>query len=137
MADVISLDNKLQQSKDKQAATIRKRKLLAARKILQCTQCALKCEKCGMQITPARARPTGPERDMRGPYRLCEGCRDEYLDYIDRLKGGGNPDNYWHNQAWMEMWQRWIHYQSATDSYLKSKEFIQLIKDLKYTRPDK
>ena len=51
MADVISLDDKLELAKDKKAALIRRRKVLAVQKVFQCTQCAFKCEKCGIQIS--------------------------------------------------------------------------------------
>ena len=64
------------------------------------------------------------------PYRFCEGCLEEYLDYINRLKGIDNPDFYWHNPAWMEGWNLWINYQGAMDRYLKSPEFKRLIKEM-------
>ena len=50
MADIISLDKKLDLAKDKKAALIRRRKVLAVQKVFQCTHCSLKCEKCGTQI---------------------------------------------------------------------------------------
>jgi hypothetical protein len=34
------------------------------------------------------------------------------------------------------MWRKWIDYQGAIDTYLKSKEFKQLLAELKDTRPD-
>ena len=36
-----------QLSKEKKAGLIRKRKLLAVKKVFQCTHCSFKCEKCG------------------------------------------------------------------------------------------
>jgi hypothetical protein len=71
------------------------------------------------------------------PYNFCEACSDEYLEYIERLKGAGDPDCYWHNEAWIDAWGKWIDYQSSVDRYLKSKEFIQLINELKHNRPEK
>ena len=134
MADVISLDEKLQLSKDKTKELIRKRKLSVVQKVLQCTHCAFKCEKCGIQMRMSH----GDSRDEHPnvPYRFCESCSEEYTDYIDRLKGGGDPDCYWRNDAWRGVWKAWIDYQSSVDSYLKSKEFIALMNELKQPTPE-
>lgn len=137
MADVISIDEKLALAKEKREALVRRRKIEAVRKVLQCTQCAFKCEKCGTQLRPGtEAGGGGEDRSYRIPYRLCESCRDEYVDYIARHQGGGDPDCYWHNDAWRELWRCWIEYQGAIDRYTKSKEFQELLKELKQNRPD-
>jgi len=70
------------------------------------------------------------------PYRFCENCLEEYLDYIERLKGRGNPDYYWHNEAWLKVWQGWIGYQNAIDQYMKTRAFTKLLKELQQTRID-
>ena len=116
---------------DRKAELTRRRKILAVEKVLQCTHCSLKCEKCGTQM---EHRPTGSDAMM--PYRFCEGCMDEYRDYIEQLKGRGDPDCYWHNDAWREAWQTWIDHRGATDRYLKSKEFLRLLEELRKNRSD-
>ena len=133
MADVISLDQKLRQSKERQAEIIRKRKILAVQKVFQCTHCAFKCEKCGTQIQAPQDQPTqgGAGKSYHIPYRFCESCTEEYIDYIERMQGRGDPDCYWHNDVWLTVWKTWIDYQSATDGYLKSKEFLQLLEEIK------
>ena len=45
-------------------------------------------------------------------------------------------DDYWHNDLWAELWKRWIDYQSAVDSYLKSKEFKKLLVELRESLSD-
>ena len=137
MANIIELDKKLKHTKEKKAEIIRKRKILAVQKIFQCMHCAFKCEKCGTQIQPDEHRQQRSISDLRVPYRFCESCAEEYIDFIERLKGKGNSEYYWHNEIWIEMWRKWIDYQGAIDTYLKSKEFKQLLAELKDTRPDK
>ena len=132
VTNVISLDDKIKLSKDKKAALIHKRKIMAVRKVLQCTQCAFKCEKCGTHIEQAH-NPETSRRTHQIPYRFCESCSEEYIDYIDRLQGKGDPECYWHNHAWLSAWKQWIDYRSASDSYLKSKEFIKLMNELRQT----
>ncbi len=136
MADVISLDKKLEITKNKKAELIRKRKVLAVQKVLQCTQCALKCEKCGIQVSHDYQRRKKEQKNLTVPYRLCESCSEEYIDYINQHQGKGDPDTYWHNESWLDLWKKWIDYQGAIDSYLKSKEFLQLLQELRQTRPD-
>ena len=135
MADIISLDDKFQLSKNRKAALVRKRKISAVQKVFQCTHCAFKCEKCGTQMTISHEGDPTRSKDTRIPYRFCESCSEEYIDYIERLKGGGDPDRYWHNDAWLGVWKAWIDYKSSVDSYLKSKEFTRLIKELKQPPP--
>ena len=134
MTKVISFKDKKDLAEEKQASLVKKRKVLAVRKVFQCSQCAFKCEKCGTQITTDSGGPAGYHRKLNVPYNFCKACTEEYLDYIERLKGAGDPDCYWHNEAWLDAWKRWIDYQSSVDRYLKSKEFIQLINELKQTR---
>lgn len=136
MTNIIELDKKLKHTKEKKAEIIRKRKILAVQKVFQCMHCAFKCEKCGTQIQPDEHRQQRAISDLRVPYRFCESCAEEYIDFIERLKGKGDPEYYWHNDIWLEMWRKWIDYQGAIDTYLKSKEFKQLLAELKDTRPD-
>lgn len=128
MGTIIPFDEKFKDVREKLDALIRKRKLLAVRKIFRCTHCVAKCEKCGIQITEDN-RPTVP--GFRTPYTFCGSCAEEYMDYIEALKGNGDPTLYWHNDAWMKMWATWIEHQGAVDSYMKSKEFEQLLDELK------
>jgi hypothetical protein len=133
VTNIISFKHKKDLAEEKQASLIRKRKVLAVRKVFQCSQCAFKCEKCGTQITTDSHGPAEYHRKLNVPYNFCEACAAEYIDYIERLKGLGDPDCYWHNEAWLDAWKRWIDYQSSVDRYLKSKEFIQLINEIKQT----
>ncbi|MDJ0781224.1 MAG: hypothetical protein QNJ22_04595 [Desulfosarcinaceae bacterium] len=128
MGELISLAKKRQDSDQEKASQERQRKIQAVRRVLQCTQCAAKCEKCGAGIATDEV---DEGRQLRIPYQLCEDCGDEYLDYIERLKGKGDAEQYWHNDAWMRIWRAWIDYQGAIDQYLKTKEFERLLTELR------
>jgi hypothetical protein len=136
MADIIPLNTKLQHTKAKEAEIIRKRKILAVQKIFQCTHCTYKCEKCGTQISAEDTSNINKISELKIPYRFCESCFEEYADYVKRLQGKGDPKYYWHNEEWLQLWRKWIDYQGIIDSYLKSKEFKQLLHELKETRLD-
>jgi hypothetical protein len=136
LAKIISIGDKINDIRDKRASSDRKRKILAVRKVLQCSSCALKCEKCGVQIEPDVDALEQRRRNLQVPYNFCEPCSEDYLDYIDRLKGKGDSACYWHNDAWMDAWRNWIDYQSSIDRYVKSKEFKLLLQELKQAGPD-
>ena len=136
MTNIIQLDKKLKHAKEKKAEIIKKRKILAVQKVFQCKQCAFKCEKCGTQIQPEEQHQQRAISALRIPYRFCESCAEEYADYIERLKGRGDSEYYWHNETWIELWRKWIDYQGGVDRYVKSKEFKQLLLELKQTKPD-
>jgi len=136
VADIIKIDDKLQLSKTKKAALARHRKILAVQKVFHCTHCASKCAKCGTQISMAQYHKN---RHIQSniPYRFCESCLEEYADYIERLQGRGERESYWHNEAWLDVWRKWIDYQGTIDRYLKSKEFVQLINEIRETSFEK
>lgn len=129
MADIISLDKKMQRTREKEAELLKKRKISAVHKSFHCTHCASKCEKCGSQVNMRSNDIENEFYHLRVPYRFCEACSDEYIHYIECLKGKRDPDCYWHNAEWLDSWRKWIDYQASVDRYLKSKEFARLIQE--------
>ena len=136
MSNIISFTHKKGLAEEKQANLKKWHKVQAVRKVFQCTHCALKCEKCGTQISGDSNDTDIYQHKLNVPYNFCDECSDEYRDYIEHLKGAGDPDCYWHNGAWIDAWKKWIDYQSSVDQYLKSKEFKQLLNELKQTGPN-
>ena len=127
MANIISLDDKLNLSASQKAAVARRRKILAVRRIFQSTHGADKCERCQTALAPENR---GKAQRLHMPYRFCDSCADEFKDYIDMLQGSQDKSNYWHNEAWMKVWRAWIDYRGAIDDYLRSDEFQRLVSEL-------
>ncbi len=136
MADIISFDNLRQEADEKAAGRLKKTKVLAARKGIQEARKSQHCEKCSNKISePGTEGKTDPRR-LQTPYVFCDSCLDEYIDFIDRLQGRGNPHLYWHNDIWLESWRRWIDYKSTLDRYIRSKEFNQLVQEIQLQTMD-
>jgi len=127
MSKVISLDDKLKINAEQKAAVLFKQKIMAVRKVFQCSHCPSKCERCG---TPLGMDPKELGEHPKTPYHFCAGCAEEYIDYVHRLQGKGDPEAYWHNHDWLKAWHAWIEYQGAVDRYVHSKEFRRLVDEL-------
>ncbi len=136
MADIIPIDERLADARGKKKSLDRKLKIRAVQKIFQCTRCAFKCEKCGTQIEPRPQKECNEPKSRQTVFRLCEECRQEYLDYIRWQNGRPDSNPYWRNDAWCELWRSWIAYQKSIERYMKSREFLQLLHELKSNRHD-
>jgi hypothetical protein len=130
VAEIISIDEKRQLSDKEKAARDRLRKIQAVKKVLQCIHCRVKCEKCGTYVEGGQGQTGEESHPLRVPYRFCRSCAEEYIQFIERLKGAGDPVFYWHNEWWMKGWQAWIDYRGAIDQYTRSKEFLKLLREL-------
>lgn len=128
MSKIISIDDKLKLSAEQREVLARKRKIMAVRKVFQCTHCASKCERCSISLGPENQSRA---EDPRVPYNFCDSCSEEYIEYIQRLQGKGDSNDYWYNHQWFRVWQTWIEYQGAIDQYLRSKEFRRLLDELR------
>lgn len=127
MAEIIPLKEK--RAHREQQIDLKRRKQEAAEKFIRQAHPGAACEKCGTLLEH-------PEKTPRVPYVFCQSCGREYVEYIEHLKGRGDPRYYWHNETWLEMWRRWIDYQSVLDRYVKSKEFTRLLKEPEQSPPD-
>lgn len=136
MADIISINEKIQQCRNRKAALDRRAKIRVVQKMLQCTQCAYKCMKCGAHIHGDTPEDADWQPDPRVPYRFCRSCSEEYVAYVDKLQGGADPEAYWRNEAWLRIWDAWIAYQNAIDQFAGSREFKKLLEELRTPGPD-
>jgi hypothetical protein len=129
MAEIIDLNEKKRQEKGRRAALERSKRMETVLQTIQCSNCAMKCTKCGTQLGPGSSESDSPIT----PYRLCPVCLEEYHEFLARLHGQGNAELYWHNQEWMEVWKAWMHYQEALKRYELSEGFRRLLEELKGT----
>ena len=131
VADIIPIDERLADAREKKVSLDRKQKIRAVQKIFQCTRCAFKCEKCGTQIDPQATAGSKEPPCRQALFRLCEDCRAEYQDYLRWQQGRTDSKTYWRNDAWRELWRNWIAYQKSIERYMESREFLQLLHELK------
>lgn len=127
MAEIIEFGKKAQDLRSIRDEAIRQRKIDALKKIFQCTRCLLKCAKCGSQLDMESAG-TAPRN---APYPFCRNCGEEYEEFKQRQSGQqAQPKYYWHNDAWLKVWESWLEQQKCLDQYRQSKEFLQLLQEV-------
>jgi hypothetical protein len=128
MADIISLDERLKEQRDKQLTAQKKKRLTSLRLVMECTNCPRKCAKCGSQLEPPEPRILSPEL----PLRLCAGCWEEYRIYQQFMEGHSPPRDLevYQSPAWMEVWKSWVEYQTRLHFYRNSLEFKKLMVEL-------
>jgi hypothetical protein len=129
MNKVIDIEDRLKLEQKKKFKVDKAKKLEAVRKVLQCTRCLARCHKCGVQFDT-----DGMYKRYQGPYRFCESCQEEYLEFLRLKEEGGESPIYWHNQEWHGMWQTWLDYQTALKVYGESSEFIDLVREMEWDR---
>jgi len=129
MADILEFGKKVENLKSERETSLRQRKIEALRKIFQCTRCVMKCSKCGSQIEAQSEDCT----KFAAPYTFCKSCQEEYEEYRKRTSGDKSDSIcYWHNAAWMKVWESWLNHQKYLDQYRQSKEFLQLLEEVEH-----
>ena len=128
MADIIPLGGRINKKKAEVLSQEKKKRLDSFRTAMQCTSCPMKCAKCGSQLET-------PQQQLLSenlPLRLCQGCWEEY-DLFRRMVSdpASVPEReFYHNQAWVGVWQTWLDYQKQLHEYRNTREFIKLIEEL-------
>lgn len=129
MSKVIDIEDRLKLEQKKKLKVEKAKKLEAVRKILQCTRCLARCHKCGVQFDTTKMY-----KRYQGRFRFCEGCQEEFDEFVRLKAEGGESPYYWHNKAWQHLWQRWLDYQDALKEYGESPEFIDLVREMEWDR---
>ncbi|MGQ9688214.1 MAG: hypothetical protein ACUVXF_05420 [Desulfobaccales bacterium] len=129
MSKVIDIEDRLKLEQKKKRKVDKAKKMEAVRKVFQCTRCLARCHKCGVQFDNTRIY-----KRYQGPFRFCESCQEEYEEFLRLKTEGGKSPYYWHNQAWMKVWQSWLDYQQALKEYGESPEFIDLVREVEWDR---
>lgn len=124
MSKIIELEERLQQEQKKKSKAEKAKKLEFARRFMQCKRCLARCAVCGIQFDTDDLYRRHP-----GPFRFCKSCQEEYEEF-QRIKAGGKPKAYWHNKAWLSVWEAWLAYQEAISKYTESPEFIELLREV-------
>jgi hypothetical protein len=126
MKKIISLEERIEDKRQKELLEQYRGKIETIQKILQCSSCHMKCAMCGAQIDGP-----GTGCQVHSGLQFCDCCGEEFQEFLAIKKGQKEPHLFWHNQEWKEMWSTWLDYRRAMSAFLRSAEFRLLQEELK------
>ncbi len=127
MDNVLSITDRLENKRRETQIKVYREKATAARRIVQCCSCALRCGMCGQHMEANEACCTAHRGGQA--FHLCDACRGDFQDYMDRLNGAGGEDLFWHNDEWMGLWSAWVQFQDALRKFKDSKACRELTRE--------
>ncbi len=126
MGKIIDLEKKKAEDRKKKEEEEKIKKMHTAAQMFQCSHCRLKCVKCGTQIEMDKMMPY----PSHVPYRFCNNCLEEYLEFQKRLHGCDSSEYYWYNEEWLDIWKSWIRYHEDLKRYESSRGYQRLLEEL-------
>jgi len=125
MEKVLSITARLEDKRRKQQVEAYRDKFEAVQRILQCSSCHFKCAMCGCHTKGAESSSPPPIDSIEST--LCESCRSEFEAFQEiSTEGRTEPDMFWRNNEWIELWARWLDYQHSINKFRNSFDFKQL-----------
>ena len=128
MSNVIKIDDKLKEKKQKEKAENYQDKVDTILRTVQCSTCHLKCAMCGYHLEAPEC--VCSQGNSFYEFILCEDCRNEFEDYLDLARGRDSRKNIWHNKEWMGLWASWLKFQRSIKEFRNSAEFRMLMEEI-------
>jgi len=127
MEKIVNIQGRIESKKQKEQLRLKRGKIEAIQKVIQCSSCQLRCAMCGLHI-----KVTESHHDSDSPFEhsFCDSCRGEFEDFLSVSKGEKHSDVFWHNDAWVHMWKAWVNYRKAITGFINSPEFKLLVEEL-------
>jgi hypothetical protein len=128
MDNIVDINSKLEQNRRQKQFEQYREKIKTLQRIVQCSSCHFKCSMCGKHLHH--------EEDRCGCSSLstelifCDSCQKEYEDFLAIAKDGKDPELFWQNEAWVQMWTKWLSYRHAIAQFLNSNEFQDLMEEI-------
>lgn len=124
MPKIVDMQHQLQRKKKKELLEKHRGMVETVQKIVQCSSCHLRCAMCGMQLDKSCVVTSVPGLSF------CEGCRLDFEEYRDVLAGKKEPEVFWHNTEWLNVWGSWLNYRRALSAFTNSREFKRLTEEV-------
>jgi hypothetical protein len=125
MEKVFNITARLEDRKRKEQVQEYRDRFEAIQRVLQCSGCQYKCAMCNRHIDPSD--PSSPPLSTPAEFILCESCQSEF-DAFRRAsrKDAYEPDVFWHNQEWINLWRCWLELQRAINKFRNSFDFNKI-----------
>ena len=125
MEKVLNITARLQDKKRKEEVEAYRDRFEAVQRVLQCSACHYKCAMCNRHLERPDASNSMPSPPTE--FILCESCRTEFETFKKMSREGlDQPDVFWHNDEWIELWTCWINYQRSINKFRNSFDFNKI-----------
>ncbi|MFO7459375.1 MAG: hypothetical protein R6X07_02025 [Desulfatiglandales bacterium] len=125
MTKIVDMQHQLRKKRQKELLEKHRGRVETVQKMIQCSSCHFRCSMCGMQLEGG----SGAVKSYPG-LAFCEGCRQEFDEYQNISRGKKQPEVFWHNTDWMNVWSSWLSYRRAISAFMNSREFKLLIEEM-------
>jgi len=125
MTKIVDMQHQLQKKKQKELLEKHRGRVETVQKMIQCSSCHFRCSMCGMQLEGGG----GAVKSYPG-LAFCEGCGQEFDEYQNISRGKKQPEVFWHNTDWLNVWSSWLSYRRAISAFMNSREFKLLIEEM-------
>ena len=125
MEKVLNITARLEDKRRKEQVEAYRDKFEAVQRVLQCSACHFKCAMCNRHIE--KSDPSNSPASPLPEFNLCESCRSEF-EAFQKLsqEDQAEPDVFWHNSEWIELWRCWLDYQRSIEKFRNSFDLKKL-----------
>jgi len=129
MSKIVDMRERIATKKQKEQLEKYRGRTETIQRMIQCSTCHFRCAMCGLQVKSGDP----VERPSRETFGLtfCEGCREDFEEYLAVTKGKREPNLFWHNKEWLDLWSALLGYRRAITAFIASREFKLLVEELK------
>ena len=124
MTKIVDMQHQIQKKRQKELIEKYRDRMETVQKMIQCSSCYFRCAMCGMPVERSSAVKSSPG------LTFCEGCRQEFEVYQDISRGEKQPELFWHNREWQNVWSSWLGCRRAISEFIKSTGFKLLIEEM-------
>jgi len=124
MTKIVDMQHQIQKKRQKELIEKYRDRMETVQKMIQCSSCYFRCAMCGMPVERSSAVKSSPG------LTFCEGCRQEFEEYQDISRGEKQPELFWHNREWQNVWSSWLGCRRAISEFIKSTGFKLLIEEM-------
>jgi hypothetical protein len=124
MTKIVDMQHQIQKKRQKELIEKYRDRMETVQKMIQCSSCYFRCAMCGMPVERSSAVKSSPG------LTFCEGCRQEFEEYQDISRGEKQPELFWHNREWQNVWSSWLGHRRAISEFIKSRGFKLLIEEM-------
>jgi transcription elongation factor Elf1 len=128
MKKIVDMKQRIERKRQKERLEGYRGRVEAVQKIVQCSSCHFRCAMCGRQAEREDALDHSRSRTLG--LTMCKDCGAEFEEFVAISRGEKNPELFWHNQEWLNIWSAWLNYRKAITAFIASPEFKVLLDEI-------